>query len=57
MSLFLQTNSASNNQKTIIGKKKDAVNKTLEWSLKDLKKRYEESHVDGAAEYLAALEI
>lgn len=57
MSSFLQTSSAPNNQKTIIGKKKDAVNKALEWSLKDLKKRYEEAQVNSAADYLAALEI
>lgn len=57
MKLKLQTSSAPSSQKTILGKKKDTVNKALDWSLKDLKKRYEDANVDRATELLAALEM
>lgn len=53
----MQTSSAPSSQKAIIGKKKDTVNKALDFSLKDLKQRYEEANVEHAAEFLSALEI
>lgn len=40
-----------------VGKKKETLNKAVDWSLKEIKKRYEEANVEQAVELLTALEI
>ncbi|CAG9826082.1 unnamed protein product [Diabrotica balteata] len=56
--IYLTSSALLNTQKAVTGKKKDAVNKLLDWILKEIKQRYvEKQQIDALKEAVSALEI
>ncbi|XP_018569432.1 ER membrane protein complex subunit 2-like [Anoplophora glabripennis] len=56
--IYLTTTASLNSQKNVSQKKKDSTQKVIEWSLKQIRKRYaDENEVKEIEESLAALEV